>query len=123
MTTTLPKELTNADIKEFLETAPLLYAWREFKKPRVNRGSLWIKEIDAYCDVCEQPHRHFKIFDHVVVALAWLSIPLNPEPLTSSFRVFPCRKSHREYLSEQVLDDESIRLQKYGELPGVTLIP
>ena len=34
MTTTSPKQLTNADIKEFLETAPL-YSWREFKKPGV----------------------------------------------------------------------------------------
>jgi hypothetical protein len=46
--------LTDADIKQFLEDAPL-YEWREFKKPVANRSSLWIKEIDATCEVCEQP--------------------------------------------------------------------
>ena len=53
MTSQSLKELTDADIKNFLETAPL-YAWRAFKKPSVNRTSLWINEIDAFCEHCEQ---------------------------------------------------------------------
>ena len=33
------------------------------------------------------------------------------------FSCVSCRESHREYLIEQVLNDETIRIQKYGELP------
>ncbi|HEX9871380.1 MAG TPA: hypothetical protein VGC99_22810, partial [Candidatus Tectomicrobia bacterium] len=47
------KPLTDSDIKEFLENAPL-YVWREFRKPAVNRSSLWITEIDAFCETCDQ---------------------------------------------------------------------
>jgi hypothetical protein len=47
MTSSPLKELIDADIKVFLESAPL-YSWREFKKPHINRSSLWIREIDAY---------------------------------------------------------------------------
>jgi hypothetical protein len=45
--------LTDLDIKQFLEEAPL-YTWYEFKQPINNRSSLWIREIDAECEVCEQ---------------------------------------------------------------------
>jgi len=51
MTSSPLKELTDADIKVFLETVPL-YSWCEFRKPQISRSNLWIKEIDAYCDVC-----------------------------------------------------------------------
>ena len=35
-TTQTMKQLTDSDIKEFLENAPL-YVWREFGRPSVNR--------------------------------------------------------------------------------------
>lgn len=109
------KELTYADIKNFLETAPL-YAWREFKKPRVNRSSLWINEIDAFCERCEQ-NRPFH-YPHSRGGGAGMPIPVL-ESGTSyfEFSCVSCRKSHREYLVEQILGDETIRIQKYGELP------
>ncbi len=47
------ESLTDNNIKEFLENTPL-YSWREFKSPDMNRSSLWIKEIDAYCETCKQ---------------------------------------------------------------------
>lgn len=47
------ERLCNSHIKKFLEEAPL-YVWHEYAKPRINRGSLWIREIDAYCESCEQ---------------------------------------------------------------------
>lgn len=115
MTTTPLKELTDTDIKEFLELAPL-YSWREFKKPYVNRSSLWIGEIDAYCDVCEQPRPFQDLRTRGGGAGMAISALISG---TSYFRFscVSCRKSHREYLVEQILDEENIRLQKYGELP------
>jgi hypothetical protein len=109
------KELTNDDIKAFLETTPL-YSWREFKKPAVNRSSLWIGEIDAYCDICEQP----RPFQDLRSRGGGAGMPISTLKSGTSYFTFSCvscRQAHREYLVEQVLDEESIRVQKYGELP------
>ena len=114
------KELTDADIKAFLETAPL-YSWREFKKPFVNRGSLWISEIDAYCDVCEQL-RPFQDLRSRGGGAGMAVNALKSGTSYFSFSCVSCRKAHREYLVEQVLDDENIRIQKYGELPRLKLV-
>ncbi len=109
------KELTDADIKEFLETAPL-YSWREFKKPRVNRSSLWINEIDAYCEVCEQP-RPFQDLRPRGSGTGMAVSALKTGTSYFQFSCVSCCKSHRSFLVEQILDDENIRFQKYGELP------
>lgn len=109
------KELMDADIKVFLETAPL-YSWREFKKPRVNRSSLWINEIDAYCEVCDQP-RPFQDLRSRGSGADMAVSALKSGTSYFQFSCVSCRKSHREYLVEQILDDENIRMQKYGELP------
>lgn len=114
------KELTDADIKSFLETAPL-YSWREFKKPRVNRASLWINEIDAYCDVCEQ-HRPFQDLRSRGGGSGLAISALKSGTSYFAFSCVSCRKARREYLVEQVLDEENIRLQKYGELPRSKLV-
>lgn len=114
------KELTDADIKSFLETAPL-YSWREFKKPRVNRASLWINEIDAYCDVCEQ-HRPFQDLRSRGGGSGLAISELKSGTSYFTFSCVSCRKARREYLVEQVLDEENIRLQKYGELPRSKLV-
>lgn len=109
------KELTDADIKEFLETAPL-YSWREFKKPSVNRSSLRIDEVDAYCDSCEQD-RPFQDLRPSGGGAGMQVHALKSGTSYFRFSCVSCRKSHREYLVEQELDDKNIRLQKYGELP------
>lgn len=109
------KELTDTDIKAFLEAAPL-YSWREFKQPRVNRSSLWIKEIDAYCDVCEQ-QRPFQDLRPRGSGSGLAVSALKSGTSYFEFSCVSCRKSHRKYLVEQMLDAENIRLQKYGELP------
>jgi hypothetical protein len=114
------KELTDADIKAFLETAPL-YSWREFKKPFANRSSLWISEIDAYCDVCEQ----LRPFQDLRSRGGGTGMAFNALKSGTSYFTFSCvscRKANREYLVEQVLDDENIRIQKYGELPRSKLV-
>jgi hypothetical protein len=115
MTAAELKELADADIKAFLEAAPL-YSWREFKQARVNRGSLWIKEIDAYCDVCQQ-QRPFQDLRPRGGGAGMGVSALKSGTSCFEFSCVSCRKSHREYLVEQILDEGNIRLQKYGELP------
>jgi len=119
MTATELKELTNADIKTFLETAPL-YSWREFKQPQLNRSSLWIQEIDAYCDIC-QLQRPFQDLRSRGAGSGMSISALKSGVSYFEFSCVSCRKSKREYLVEQVLIDGKIRLQKYGELPRAKL--
>lgn len=114
------KVLTDADIKEFLETAPL-YSWREFKRPNLNRRSLAIWQIDAHCDVCDQS----RPFQDQSSRGGGAGMPDNVLKSGTShfyFLCVSCNNSSREYLVEQVLDDEKIRLQKYGELPRTILV-
>lgn len=123
MTSPAPKELSDADIKAFLETAPL-YTWREFKKPKVNRANLLIKEIDAFCETCSQP-RPFQDLRSSGGGAGLPSQALKTGMKTGKtyfeFTCVSCREAHREYLVEQILNDEYIRLQKYGERPRRTL--
>jgi len=120
MTLTPLKVLTDAEIKEFLETAPL-YSWREFKKPHVNRSSLWIHEIDTYCEVCELS----RPFHDLRSRGGGAGMPVSTLSSGTSYLKFSCvscQKSHREYLVEQILGEENIRIQKYGELPRSKLV-
>ena len=116
MTTDQKRSLTDPDIKDFLETAPL-YSWREFKKPRANRSSLWIKEIDAYCEVCEQQRPFQDLRPRGSGSGMGTISTLASGTSYFTFSCVSCRKSRREYLVEQVLDEDNIRFQKYGELP------
>ena len=107
--------LTDTDIKAFLENAPL-YSWRHFKKPSVNRSSLHINEIDSYCDVCDQ----IRPFHDLRARGGGAGMAISTLKTGTSYFTFTCvscRKSQRTYLVEQVLDDEIIKMQKYGELP------
>jgi len=120
MTSPFLEELSDADIKAFLETAPL-YAWRVFNRPLVDRRSLWIKEIDAFCEICNQQ----RPFQDLRSSGSGFGQPLSVLDTGTSYFKFTCvscKKSHREYLVEQVLDDENVRVQKYGELPRMPLV-
>lgn len=107
--------LTDVDIKLFLQSAPL-YAWREFKKSTAHRTSLRIDEIDSFCEVCNQ-RRPF----HDLQARgggAGLTTPaLGTGTSYFSFTCVSCKKEKRIYLVEQVVEDGTIKLQKYGQLP------
>lgn len=120
MTLPLLKELSDADIKAFLETAPL-YAWREFKKPLANRSSLWINEIDAFCEICGQ-QRPFQDLRSRGGGAGMPSPVLATGTSYFQFTCVSCKKSYRTYLVEQVMGDENIRVQKYGELPRKRLV-
>lgn len=113
------KSLNDQEIKHFLETAPI-YTWGEFKKPAVNRGSLWINAIDSFCETCG----HVRPFHDMRSRGSGAGMP--PQRLSTGttyfeFTCVTCRKERREFLVEQILDENSIKLQKYGELPRKAL--
>ncbi len=110
------KQLTDSNIKEFLENDPL-YVWQEFEKP-ANLIDLQIREIDAFCEKCEQS-RPFQAFRSTSAGPAPGATIQYLETGTShlEFTCVSCRKSRREYHVEQIVDGETMRLQKYGELP------
>lgn len=112
-------ELTDANIKAFLERAPL-YSWRTFTKPRINRSSLWVNEVDAYCHICEQI-RPFQDMRPRGGGAGMAVKALESGTSYFEFSCVSCRKSHRLYLVEQVLDEDFIRIQKFGELPRAKL--
>jgi hypothetical protein len=109
------KPLTDSDIKEFLENAPL-YAWREFKRPAVNRSSLWINEIDAFCETCDQL-RPFQDLRSRGGGARLVVEALKTGTSYFKFSCVSCEKDRREFLVEQVVTEETIRVQKYGERP------
>ena len=125
------KQLADSDIKEFLENVPL-YVWRKFSRPSVNRRSLWIKEIDAFCETCGQP-RPFQVKENPLTSFGRFedAIPASERRVgigsadqylktgTSyfEFTCVSCGKSKREYHVEQIVDENTIRFQKYGERP------
>lgn len=102
-------------IKEFLETAPL-YSWNKFKKPNINRSSLWIKEIDSFCQTCNQ----VRPFQDMRSRGGLVGTELTALSTGTSYFQFSCASCHgnqHEYLVEQIVTDETIKIQKYGERP------
>ncbi len=107
--------LTDKHIKEFLESAPL-YSWQEYKRADLDRNSLWIKEIDAYCKICKQK----RPFQDLRSRGGGAGMPIKQLTTGQSFFQFTCvscRKETYEYLVDQIVTDEIIKFQKYGELP------
>ena len=113
------KQLSDSDIKEFLENAPL-YVWKEFRKPKINRVSLWINEIDAFCENCKQL-RPFQDLRSRGGGVGMATQYLKTGASYFEFTCVSCRKSKREYHVEQIVNEETIRLQKYGERPRKSL--
>jgi hypothetical protein len=111
----MPTTLTDAEIKSFIEATPL-YSWREFLKPQVNRADLGIREIDAFCEVCDQP-RPFQDLRPRGSGSGMAVRALSTGTSYLEFKCASCRKAQRIFLIEQVVDDRVIRLQKFGELP------
>jgi hypothetical protein len=109
------EKISDKCIKEFLETAPL-YSWKEFKKPNVNRGSLWINEIDSFCETCNQ----MRPFQYIGARGAGSGMAVKALSTGTSYFEFSCascRGNQHEYLVEQIVNDETIKIQKYGERP------
>jgi hypothetical protein len=115
MSNATEKELTDAAIKVFLESAAL-YVWHTFKLPTVNRSSLWIGAVDGFCDCCDQLRPFHDPRSRGGGAGMQVST-LKSGTSYFEFTCVSCRKVRREYLVEQVIEAETIRIQKYGELP------
>jgi len=109
------EELTNKHIKDILEKSPL-YAWKEFKKPEMNRSSLWIKEIDAFCETCQQI-RPFQDMEKYGSGAGMPVKSLSTGQSSFKFTCVSCRKEHHKYLVDQIVSESTIKIQKYGELP------
>jgi len=114
------KTISDQEIKIFLETAPI-YTWKEYKKPAVNRGSLWINAIDAFCEKCG----HVRPFHDMRSRGGGAGMPAAKALSTGTsyleFTCVTCRKERHKFLVEQILDEKTIKLQKYGELPRKAL--
>ena len=109
------ENISDKCIKMFLETAPL-YSWKEFKKPDMNRSSLWINEIDSFCERCNQ----MRPFQDMRSRGSGAGIAVKALSTGTSYFQFSCascRGNQHEYLVEQIVTDETIKIQKYGERP------
>ena len=111
----MPKVLTDAEIKQFLETAAV-YSWREFNRPPANRSSLAIQEIDSFCEVCGQ-QRPFQDLRNRGSRASFATEALESGTSSFEFKCAPCKKAQRLFLVEQVVEEQTIKLQKFGELP------
>jgi len=109
------EKISDKCIKDFLETAPL-YSWKEFKKPDMNRSSLWIKEIDSFCETCNQL-RPFQDMRPRGGGAGMAFQALSTGTSYFQFSCASCRGNQHEYLVEQIVTDEKIKIQKYGERP------
>ncbi len=109
------KTIDDQEIKLFLETAPI-YTWKQFKKPMRNRGSLWINAIDSFCNICGQTRPFHDMRSRGGGAVMAVEA-LKSGTSYFEFTCVTCHKDRREFLVEQVLDEETIKIQKYGELP------
>ncbi len=107
--------LSDQIIKGFLESSAL-YSWKEFSQPEKSRLSLWIPEIDEFCEVCEQvrPFHDFRSRGGFTSgAIKYL------ESGTSylTYTCVSCKKEKHTFLLEQEVTEDTIRIQKYGQLP------
>lgn len=109
------KTIDNTEIKDFLETVPL-YTWVEYKRPSVNRATLLIDAIDSYCDICAE-NRPFHNLRAQGGGAGIQITPLKSGTTYYEFTCVSCRKEERIFHIEQIIDDSTITLQKFGELP------
>jgi hypothetical protein len=109
--------LSDTLIKEFLETIPL-YTWREYSRKGFFRSNLWIEAIDDYCENCEQirPFHDMKPRGSGVPPGA-PTPKLQTERAYFTFKCVTCKKAERVFLVEQIITDDTVKIQKYGELP------
>ncbi|MFH1993013.1 MAG: hypothetical protein ABIK98_11530 [Pseudomonadota bacterium] len=113
------EELSDRLIKEFLEQTPL-YVIKTFKRPRVNRSSLHINEIEEHCPYCKQS-RPFQDMRSRGAGSGFAVEALKTGISAFEFNCASCRKSTISIRVEQIVTDESIALMKFGELPRKAL--
>lgn len=118
--------LTDQVIKDFLETAAL-YTWKEYEKPKTRRNDLWIRQIDSFCETCDQMKPFQEPSSRGSGSRAPLPIGTPMPPALSSgisrldFKCVTCQMEYRIYLIQHIVEENSIKLQKYGQLPKAKL--
>lgn len=110
--------LTDKTIKAFLEDAPI-YTWKTYTQPNPMRASLWIKEIDEYCEVCEKirPFQDFRIRGGGAGHPMAKKVYLESGTSNLSYTCATCRIEKHEFLIEQEVSEGNVKIQKYGQLP------
>ncbi|MFK5856341.1 MAG: hypothetical protein QM503_09440 [Bacteroidota bacterium] len=113
------EELSNKLIKEFLEHAPL-YTTKTYKRPKVNRASLSIDEIESHCVRCNQS-RPFQDMRSRGGGAGYTVEALKTGISAFELTCASCRKSTISVLVEQTVSEATIALMKFGELPRKAL--
>lgn len=111
--------LSDAVIKEFLESAPI-YSWKEFAMPQVNRSGIDIDAVDSVCTTCKQ-ERPFHNVEHSRLRNMRLDA-LATGVSHLAFECVSCRSEKRLYFVEHVVKGRLIQMQKFGELPRQRLV-
>lgn len=113
------EELTDNHIKGFLENTPL-YQWKVFQAPMMSRYSLRIGEIEYFCEACEKnrPFHDRRPKGGLVGGASFLATGQS----FFEFTCVSCNKEKKEYWVQQVVDDDTIKIQKCGELPRERLV-
>ena|SRR5690554_2499662 len=108
-------ELTDQEIKDFLESAPL-YARKRYGRPSVNRTSLHIQQIDDHCDVCEERRPFGDIRPRG--GGSGMAVPrLDTGRSYFEFTCLTCRRASRRYYVVQFVTDEHVDIEKAGQYP------
>lgn len=113
------EELSDRLIKEFLEQVPL-YTIKTYNRPKVNRASLSINEIESHCVRCNQS-RPFQDMRSRGSGAGYAVEALKTGISAFEFTCASCRKSKISILVEQTVTETTIALMKFGELPRKAL--
>lgn len=110
--------LENRTIKDFIENAPL-YSWKTFSQSEKLRESLWIREIDEFCETCKQ----IRPFHDIRSIGGGASHPMRKKEILSSgdsylnFTCVSCKSENHSFWVEQQVTEDSVKLQKIGQKP------
>jgi hypothetical protein len=110
--------LSTSEIKSFLETSAL-YSWRTFGVPEVGFSSLSINEIDSFCTNCNcsRPFQDLRARGGAGTVGTGLKTGMS----YFHFSCVSCRRSARVFWVEQIVLKDTIKIQKFGELPRSSL--
>ncbi|ABL98527.1 hypothetical protein SHAM105786_15925 [Shewanella amazonensis] len=111
--------LSDQGIKKFLENSPL-YSWKTFAQPEKMRTSLWIREIDEFCETCNQirPFQDLRSLGGITSHHPMGKIQfLQSGTSYFTFTCVSCKTENHTFLVEQEVTEETVKIQKYGQRP------